>query len=58
MIEELQPIKSISGFSPSLVIQPLYEAAVWANHERGGSAAGIQAKGTLTGMSQIRPHAI
>ncbi|BCS23572.1 uncharacterized protein APUU_40016S [Aspergillus puulaauensis] len=58
LIEELQPIKSISGFSPSLAIQPLYEAAVRANHERGGSAAGIQAEGPLTGMSQTTSHAI
>ncbi|CAG8910150.1 unnamed protein product [Penicillium egyptiacum] len=48
LIEELQPIKTISGLSPSLVIQPLYEAAVQANRERGGSAAGIQAEGPLT----------
>jgi hypothetical protein len=58
LIEELQPIKSIVGLSPSLVIQPLYEAAVRANHARGGSAAGIQAKGPLTGTSQKCSHAI
>lgn len=48
-MEEIQPIKDIPGFTPSLVIQPLYEAAIRANSERGGSAAGIEADGPLTG---------
>ncbi|KAJ5270030.1 hypothetical protein N7505_005788 [Penicillium chrysogenum] len=49
LMEEIQPIKEIPGFTPSLVIQPLYEAAIRANSERGGSAAGIEADGPLTG---------
>ncbi|KAJ5251130.1 hypothetical protein N7489_001540 [Penicillium chrysogenum] len=49
LMEEIQPIKDIPGFTPSLVIQPLYEAAIRANSESGGSAAGIEADGPLTG---------
>lgn len=48
-MEEIQPIKDIPGFTPSLVIQPLYETAIRANSESGGSAAGIEADGPLTG---------
>lgn len=46
--EELQPIKDIIGFSPNVIFQPLYEAAVRAGRERGGSALGIEAEGPLT----------
>ena len=54
--EEIQPIKNIPGFTPSLVIQPLYEAAIRANSERGGSAAGIEADGPLTGTLILTVH--
>lgn len=50
MIEELQSVKKTPGFLPNLVIQPLYEASIRISKERGGSAAGLDADGPLTGM--------
>lgn len=50
MIEELQSVKKTPGFLPNLVIQPLYEASIRASKDRGGSAAGLDADGPLTGM--------
>ncbi|KAF5859001.1 hypothetical protein ETB97_003492 [Aspergillus alliaceus] len=48
MAEEIQSIKKSPGFYPNLVIQPLYEAAIRAQKDRGGSATGIAANGRLT----------
>lgn len=48
-MEEVQSIEKPPGLHPSLVIQPLYEAAISASKDRGGSAAGIDASGPLTG---------
>ena len=50
MIHELQSVRTVPGFHPNLVIQPLPEAAISAGKKRGGSAAGIDADGPLTGM--------
>ncbi|CAI7658181.1 unnamed protein product [Penicillium viridicatum] len=48
LIEESGSIKNIPGFAPSLVIQPVYEAALRANKQRGGSASRIEADGPLS----------
>jgi len=50
MAEELQSVKKTPGFFPNLVIQPLYEGAIRAGKQRGGSAGGTDADGPLTGM--------
>lgn len=49
MAEELQSVKKTPGLSPNLVIQPLYEGAIRAGKQRGGSAGGTDADGPLTG---------
>lgn len=50
MADEIQSVKGASGFFPNLVIQPLYEGAIRAGKQRGGSAGGTEADGPLTGM--------
>lgn len=49
LVEESRSIKNIPGFAPSLVIQPLYEAALRTNKQNGGSASRIEADGPLSG---------
>lgn len=53
MMDEIQAVKSVPGFFPNLIFQPLYEAAIQAGKEGGGNAAGIDADGPLTGMSEL-----
>ena len=57
MREESQSVKTTPGFFPHLVLQPVFEGSIRAQKERGGSAAGIDADGPLTGMSPILPRA-
>ena len=49
MMEELESVKTVPGFHPNLVLQPLYESTIRAGRQRGGNAAGIEADGPLTG---------
>lgn len=51
MKEEIQSVKMKPGFTPRVVMQPVYEASIRSQKERGGSASGIDADGPLTGMS-------
>lgn len=51
MKEEIEPVKMKPGFTPRVVVQPVYEASIRSQKERGGSASGIDADGPLTGMS-------
>ncbi|KAJ6030669.1 uncharacterized protein N7446_000269 [Penicillium canescens] len=50
MVDEIQSIKGAPGFFPNLVIQPLYEGAIRAGKQRGGSAGGTEADGPLTAV--------
>lgn len=51
MKEEIESVKMKPGFTPRVVMQPVYEASIRSQKERGGSASGIDANGPLTGMS-------
>ncbi|KAK8917682.1 FAD-dependent monooxygenase yanF [Metarhizium anisopliae] len=53
LIEELQSCKAVPGLLPSIVTQPIYEEAIRANSDRGGSAAGLEAEGPLTGKLHL-----
>jgi hypothetical protein len=53
MVDEIQAVKTVPGFYPTLLFQPLYEAAIHAGRDRGGNAAGIDAEGPLTGTVNL-----
>lgn len=57
MLSELQSVKGAPGFFPNLVTRRIYESAIHASKERGGSCAGVDADGPLTGTRDLIIHA-
>lgn len=55
--EELQSVKTATGFAPSVVTQPLHANAIKAMRLRGGNALGVEseADATLTGNAPPPP---